>query len=52
MVLIGILGFGKLIILKMINWFIEYDEGEIYFVGEEICNYKFEDICCCMGYVI
>ncbi|HGH0372017.1 TPA: ABC transporter ATP-binding protein [Yersinia enterocolitica] len=51
-VLIGTSGSGKSTTLKMINRLIEHDEGEIHFAGEEIRNYKPEDIRCRMGYAI
>ncbi|ELI7923996.1 ABC transporter ATP-binding protein [Yersinia enterocolitica] len=51
-VLIGTSGSGKSTTLKMINRLIEHDEGEIHFSGEEIRNYKPEDIRRRMGYAI
>ncbi|EMR7683214.1 ABC transporter ATP-binding protein [Yersinia enterocolitica] len=51
-VLIGTSGSGKSTTLKMINRLIEHDEGEIHFAGEEIRNYKPEDIRRRMGYAI
>ncbi|EEP97188.1 Uncharacterized ABC transporter ATP-binding protein [Yersinia aldovae ATCC 35236] len=51
-VLIGTSGSGKSTTLKMINRLIEHDEGEIHFAGEEIRNYKPEDLRRRMGYAI
>ncbi|CNH87179.1 ABC transporter ATP-binding protein [Yersinia bercovieri] len=51
-VLIGTSGSGKSTTLKMINRLIEHDEGEIHFAGEEIRNYKPEEIRRRMGYAI
>ncbi|MFI0488639.1 MAG: ABC transporter ATP-binding protein [Yersinia sp. (in: enterobacteria)] len=51
-VLIGTSGSGKSTTLKMINRLIEHDEGEIRFAGEEIRNYKPEDLRRRMGYAI
>lgn len=50
--LIGIFGFGKFIILKMINRLVEYDSGEIRFVGEEIRSLLVLELRRRMGYVI
>ncbi|WP_145526309.1 ABC transporter ATP-binding protein [Yersinia rohdei] len=51
-VLIGTSGSGKSTTLKMINRLIEHDEGKIHFAGEEIRNYKPEDLRRRMGYAI
>lgn len=51
-VLIGTSGSGKSTTLKMINRLIEHDEGKIRFAGEEIRNYKPEDLRRRMGYAI
>ncbi len=51
-VLIGGSGSGKSTTLKMINRLVEHDAGRILFKGEEIRNFKPEDIRRRMGYAI
>ncbi len=51
-VLIGTSGSGKSTMLKMINRLIEHDQGKILFAGEEIHNFKPEELRRRMGYAI
>lgn len=51
-VLIGFLGCGKIMILKMINWFIYLSEGYIYFKDKLISDYLVYEMCWDIGYVL
>lgn len=51
-VIIGTSGSGKSTVLKMANRLLEHDHGRILFAGQEIRNFKPEDIRRRMGYVI
>jgi osmoprotectant transport system ATP-binding protein len=51
-VLIGASGSGKSSALKMINRLLEHDSGRILFAGQDIRNFKPEDLRRRMGYAI
>lgn len=51
-VILGSSGSGKSTVLKMMNRLVEHDSGRILFAGEEIRNFKPEDIRRRMGYAI
>lgn len=49
---IGLSGCGKMIIMKMINWFIEFIEGKIFINDKDIMVEDFVKLRCFIGYVI
>lgn len=52
MVLVGFFGLGKMIMIKMINCFLELIDGNIYMDGKCIKDYDECEFCFFIGYVL